>query len=347
MRKNVMVVDDDQEMLLSLKDGLEKYDETLSVLMAGDGLVALEKLKENSVSLVVADLKMPRMDGLSLMTKMNQHYPDIPVIVITGYSTPETETLAQKGGAAGYVEKPFMVNDLAGQIQAVLENSADGGTLNNVSSGMFLQLMEMEERTCTIRLTENASGRQGVLFFKEGELLDARLNGLRAESAAYEIFSWEEVSLSIQNVCPVKEKRIQMDLQAILLEAMRRKDEQDDTRKQAVSAKVKEDALDVIQGEKQGTESFTEKIRAGLKEVLGDRGARADIYQDPSWDGTMVEIARAGALFDAGDLRVGYVSRNEAKDFILLPGQDKTTVISVNRKCPRDRLMEILGERMP
>lgn len=345
MRKNVMVVDDDQEMLLSLKDGLEKYDETLSVMMAGDGLVALEKLKENAVSLVVADLKMPRMDGLSLMTEMNRHYPDIPVIVITGYSTPETEYLAQKGGAAGYVEKPFMVNDLAGQIQSVLEDSADGGTLNNVSSGMFLQLMEMEERTCTIRLTENVSGRQGVLFFKEGELLDARLNGLRAESAAYEIFSWEEVSLSIQNVCPVKDKIIESDLRAILLEAMRLKDEQEDTRKQAVSETVKEEALEGVQSEKQGPESFTEKIRAGLKDVLGGRAAQADVYQDPSWDGIMVEIARAGALFDAGELKVGYVSKHQAKDFMLLPGQDKTTVITVDRKCPRDRLMEILGER--
>ena len=344
MIKNVMVVDDDQEMLLSLKDGLEQYDETLSVVMAGDGMVALEKLKEKAVSLVVADIKMPRMDGLSLMTEMNRHYPDIPVLIMTGYSTPETEHLAQQGGAVGYVEKPFMINDLAGKIQSLLENAADGGTLNNVSSGMFLQLMEMEERTCTIRLTENLSGKQGVLFFKEGDLLDARINGLRAESAAYEIFSWEEVSLSIQNVCPVKEKRIQSDLQAILLEAMRLKDEQDDTRKKTLSATLQADALDGVRRDIGSPESFTEKIRAGLREVLGERGVKEDIYQDPSWDGTMVEIARAGACFDAGDLRVGYVSKNQAKDFILLPGQDKTTVITVDRKCPRDRLMEILVE---
>ncbi len=338
-----MVVDDDQETLLSLKDGLEKYDETLSILMAGDGMVALEKLKEKAVSLVVADIKMPRMDGLSLMTEMNRLYPDIPVLIMTGYSTPETEHLVQQGGAVGYVEKPFMINDLAGWIQSLLENAADGGTLNNVSSGMFLQLMEMEERTCTIRLTENLSGKQGVLFFKEGDLLDARINGRRAESAAYEIFSWEEVSLSIQNVCPVKEKRIQSDLQAILLEAMRLKDEQDETRKKTISETLQADALNGAQRDRRSPESFTDKIRAGLREALGERGAQEDIYQDPSWDGTLVEMARAGAGFEAGDLRIGYVSKNQAKDFILLPGQDKTTVITVDRKCPRDRLMEILA----
>jgi len=59
MIKKVLIVDDDREMVLSLKEGLEKYDETFSVLMAGDGLIAMEKLKKLPVSLVVTDLKMP------------------------------------------------------------------------------------------------------------------------------------------------------------------------------------------------------------------------------------------------------------------------------------------------
>ncbi len=342
MRKHVMVVDDDQEMLLSLKDGLEKYDKTLSVLMAGDGIVALEKLEENSVSLVVSDLKMPRMDGVSLMTRMHEHYPDIPVIVVTGYRTPETEHLAWGVGAAAYIEKPFKINELAGQIMAALEKTTDGGTLNNVSSGMFLQLMEMEERTCTIRLLDNPTGRQGVLFFREGELLDARINGSRGESAAHELFSWEEVSLSIQNSCPLREKRLDGDLRAILLEAMRLKDEQDDTGHQSVSERPMEESVKPPRPEGGAPHGFAEKVKAEWRQILGDRSGLEDIYQDPTWDGMMVEIARTGAIFDAGEFRVGYIGRNEAEDFILLPGQG-TTVIRVNRKCPRDRIMETLS----
>jgi len=342
MKKNVMVVDDDQEMLLSLKDGLEIYDETLSVLMAGDGVVALEKLKENSISLVISDLKMPRMDGVSLMTRMHQLYPDIPVIVITGYGTPETAHLARKVGAEAYVEKPFMIKELAGQIVAALKKTSDGGTLNNVSSGMFLQLMEMEERTCTIRLLDNATGRQGVLFFRDGELLDARIKGSRGESAAHEIFSWEEVNLSIQDFCPLKEKRLEGDLRAILLEAMRLKDEQDDTRHRSVPETPMEGSEKIIHLKGRPLYSFEEKIRAEWRQTLGDRSGLEDIYQDPTWDGMMLEIARIGEICDAGEFRVGYISRDQAEDFILLPGQG-TTVLRVNRKCPRDRIMQTLS----
>jgi CheY-like chemotaxis protein len=206
--KKVLIVDDDQEMLLSLEEGLSKYDETFSILTAEDGLDAVEELKNRTISLVVTDLKMPKMDGFSLLSHIMEHYPEIPVIIITGYSTSEMERLAREGGAIGYIAKPFMIDDLAKRIITTLRKEADGGTLHSVSSGIFLQLMEMEEKTCTVRLIEKPSGKQGILFFMDGQLLDARCDSLRGEAAAYEIFSWDDVSNSIQNACPQRERRV-------------------------------------------------------------------------------------------------------------------------------------------
>ena len=117
MLKNVLIVDDDQEMLLSLKNGLKKYGDSFSVLTAKDGLDALAQLKKNIVSLVVTDLKMPRMDGFALLEHIMEHYPDIPVIIITGYSTPNMEQLALDGGAVGYIAKPFMTRDILALVE--------------------------------------------------------------------------------------------------------------------------------------------------------------------------------------------------------------------------------------
>ena len=203
MVRNVLFVDDDLEMLQALKEGLEKYGDTFTALLAQDGQDAVEKLKQHTVSLVVTDLKMPRMDGFSLLAYIMEYYPDIPVIIITGYSTAEMKRLAQEGGAVGYISKPFLIEDLAHQIMKTLRKESDGGTLHSVSSGMFLQLMEMEERTCTIRLIDKASGKGGVLFFHNGELMNARVEQLKGIEAAYRIFAWDEVTLSIQNECPV------------------------------------------------------------------------------------------------------------------------------------------------
>lgn len=323
-----------------MKDGLERHHEGLSVLMAGDGLVAMEKLKINRIDLVVADLKMPRMDGLTLTRRLSEEFPDIPVIIITAYSTPETERLAREGGAVTYIGKPFMVEDLAREIRKWLEMETDGGTLTNVSSGMFLQLMEMEERTCTIRLAEMKSGKRGVLFFRKGELLDARINGLKGEEAAYEIFSWDEVSIAIQNACRVKVRRLHNDLQAILLEAMRLKDEKTHTAKQVPKEKAK-DSQSVIRRDNKPL-TYMDQIRSTLRAALGERNGLEDIYRDNNWDGLLVEIARLGTFFDAGEFMVGYVNMGKPHDFVLLPGKE-TTVLTVNRNSPRDRLIEVLS----
>ena len=165
MIRKVLFVDDDLEMLQALKEGLGKYRETFTVKLAKDGLGALDQLQKHLISLVVTDLKMPRMDGFNLLAKIMENYPDIPVIIITGYSTPEMKRLAQEGGAVGYISKPFLIEDLARQIMKTLRKESDGGTLHSVSSGMFLQLIEMEERTCTIRLVDKASGKGGGIVF--------------------------------------------------------------------------------------------------------------------------------------------------------------------------------------
>ncbi|MBS1237877.1 MAG: CheY-like receiver, AAA-type ATPase and DNA-binding response regulator, partial [Deltaproteobacteria bacterium] len=129
MVKKVLIVDDDRDMLLSLEEGLLKYDETFSIVTAQDGLGAVNQLRDYSISLVVTDLKMPRMDGFSLLSHIMEHYPEIPVIIITGYSTLEMERLAREGGAIGYIAKPFMIDDLAKRIITSLRTEADGGTL--------------------------------------------------------------------------------------------------------------------------------------------------------------------------------------------------------------------------
>jgi DNA-binding response OmpR family regulator len=340
MIKKVLIVDDDLEMLLSLKEGLSRYDETFAVLTALDGADGLDQIKNNTISLVVTDLKMPKMDGFSFLSQIMEHYPEIPVIIITGYSTPEMERMAREGGAVGYIAKPFMLEDLARKIVTTLRREADGGTLHSISSGLFLQLMEMEERTCTIRLFEKTTGKQGILFFRDGELLDAKSDTLRGEAAAYEIFSWEEVSLSIQNSCQQKEKRIRKDLQAILLESARLKDE----RGQAGHDEAVEEEESSLSVHDQAAEepSTIETLMAVLDKELGEGSGVEDIYYDDSWGELSKAIRGLGEFFMGGEWRAGYIDRGDSNDFILIP-REKMVVMSVNPRCPRDRIMDLLG----
>ncbi|MFC1577500.1 response regulator [Thermodesulfobacteriota bacterium] len=336
MIKNVLLVDDDHEMLIALKEGFQKYKDSFSILLASDGLKAVESLKKNTISLVVTDLKMPGMDGFELLAHIMEHYPDIPVIIITGYSTPEMEHLAREGGAVGYVAKPFLIENLARQIMSTLRKESEGGTLHNVSSGMFLQLVEMEQKTCTIRLEDKFLNKKGILFFQEGELLDARANDLQGEKAAYEIFSWDQVNLSIQNGCALKEKRIHCEMQHLILEAARRKDED-------VGADVQSAVMDKVEPFEPDPVDVSVAIKEKIEAKLGPSCGLEDIYQDKSWDSRLLQLSRAGVFFNIGEFEMGYIDRGAKNDFIVLPGEN-TTVISVNPKCPRDKLLRVLSE---
>ena len=340
MIRKTLFVDDDLEMLQALKEGLEKYRETFTVVLAQDGLEALEQMQKHLISLVVTDLKMPRMDGFSLLAKIMEIYPDIPVIIITGYSTPEMKRLAQEGGAVGYISKPFLIEDLAHQIMKTLRKESDGGTLHSVSSGMFLQLIEMEERTCTIRLMDKASGRGGVLFFREGELLEARIDQIRGLKAAYRIFAWDEVTLAIQNECPEIDNNINSDLQPIILEAMRLKDE----------AKAgSEDAEPAPPASADGDEARNDEVSESgrIKELLrnrvGDRCGLEDIYQDDSFDELLQPMTAFGEKCHFGSIKLVYFDSGGEADTIVVPGE-RNTIVKVNPKCPRDKIIQVLSD---
>ena len=337
MIKNVLIVDDDKEMLLALKEGFKRYQESFAVLLAEDGLKALDSLKANVISLVVTDLKMPQMDGFELLAHIMEHYPDIPVIMITGYSTPEMELLARQGGAVGYISKPFLIENLARQIMTTLRKESEGGTLHNVSSGMFLQLIEMEQKTCTIRLEDKSTGEKGILFFREGELLDARVNNLKGESAAHKIFSWDEVNLSIQNGCALAENKIRKDLQPLILEAARQKDEKGSDEPPVAFMEDEPPAPAAP-----SSESLTD-IKDKIEQELGQSCGLEDIYQDEAWDRHVKEFTKVGEMLSFGKLMLGYVDKGQTTDYILL-SRDGTTVIAVDPKCPRDKLINLLNE---
>lgn len=336
MKRIVLIVDDNQEMLFTLKDGLEKYADTFSVMISGDGVDAVKKMGEHLISVVVTDLKMPRMDGISLLSAITSDYPGTPVIVMTGYITKDVQQKALQSGAADYIEKPFLVDDLAAKVFAVIDAEADGGKLQRVTPSIFLQLVSAEEKTCTIRLSCCASGRNGMLFFQRGELVQARCAGVFGERAAYEIFSWDAVDLAIQNRCEIQSNAINKDVQALYLEALHRKDE----REAAPAQSAKPQAVAAAPAAQTGSADMVD-IRRRVESKLGPRCGLEDIYQDDSWAGALAQMARLGDALGAGPLKLAYVNRAEPSDYILIP-EDPIQVVSTHPKSPRDRLMEAL-----
>ena len=106
-RPRILVVDDESSIrdLLSKTLALADYD----VDAASDGRSALERLRLYPYDLLIADLKMPGIDGLSVIREAKRLKTDLPVIIVTGYSTETAAIEALNLGVTGYLTKPFRV----------------------------------------------------------------------------------------------------------------------------------------------------------------------------------------------------------------------------------------------
>jgi CheY-like chemotaxis protein len=224
MEHKILIVDDDDEFLASLVSQFKDSQNIFEMITASDGAEAMNILKATAISLVVSDVVMPVMDGFILMAYISGLYPDIPVIMINEPGEVGAEETALESGAVAYMEKPFTSRELLHTISDTFKKMADGGQLANVSLEMFIQLFEMERKTCTIRVQEKSTNKIGTLFLKNGELLNARINEIEGNEAAYEIISWGENSVTISDSCPMENRLIDGDNQAVLLEAARRKE---------------------------------------------------------------------------------------------------------------------------
>ena len=109
-RPRILVVDDEPSIrdLLAKTLALAEYD----VDVAPDGRAAIERIRTTSYDLLIADLRMPGMDGLSVIREARRLKHDLPVIIITGFSTESSAIEAVNLGVSGYLTKPFRVPEV-------------------------------------------------------------------------------------------------------------------------------------------------------------------------------------------------------------------------------------------
>lgn len=117
--KLVLVVDDEATVCKSVKKILEM--EKLEVDEALTGKEALNKLDKKSYGVVITDMMMPGIGGMDLIKKVKEKYPEISVIMITGYATVKTAVQAIKLGAFDYIPKPFTPEELTGVTLRAIE----------------------------------------------------------------------------------------------------------------------------------------------------------------------------------------------------------------------------------
>ena len=119
-RLRILVIDDEEAVLRACVRALSEIPNA-EVISEQRSPRAAELLKEKSFDLLVSDIRMPEMSGIELLEVAHENDPDLPVILVTGYPTIETAVESVKLGAADYIVKPVLPDDLLATAERVLE----------------------------------------------------------------------------------------------------------------------------------------------------------------------------------------------------------------------------------
>jgi DNA-binding NtrC family response regulator len=117
--ERILVVDDDYGVLMAIQAALSDLPD-IDIILEDQSIRAKERLATDGFDLLIADIRMPELDGIELLRIARQHDPELPVLVLTGYPTIETAVESMKLGAADYLTKPFFNDDLLATTRRLL-----------------------------------------------------------------------------------------------------------------------------------------------------------------------------------------------------------------------------------
>ena len=218
----LLIVEDDAEQARGMARVFSELRPDLTILTAHNGVEATRLMSERGVDLVLTDLRMPEMDGFALLAWMHNRVPDVPVFTMSGYDDAENTARLHGLGVTESFVKPLDARVVLARVTETLAQSVRGH-VQNLSLASFLQLLEMERKTCTLHI--RCDDRAGVLIVERGALVAAEAGDRVGQAAAIEIIAWPSANITISRHREVRSESIQAPLGFILMEAMRVQDE--------------------------------------------------------------------------------------------------------------------------
>jgi Response regulators consisting of a CheY-like receiver domain and a winged-helix DNA-binding domain len=175
MKERALIVDDDKDLLAILKRYLENHD--IEVFTALNGTRALSAAAESRPDIIIADVDMPRMDGLTMCRRIKESdtLSSIPLIIMSGKKISETDMVSgYTFGADDYIAKPFSYPLLLAKIKAVIRRSSPGNQQEFFSKdGLEIDTKGRvaKLRTRTLKLTAKEFDLLTALVSNQGRLL--------------------------------------------------------------------------------------------------------------------------------------------------------------------------------
>ncbi len=229
-QQKILLLDDDEQVLEIYQELLRALPSKPEVIVSSTGARAVALLESEPFTLLVTDLRMPKMDGLQVLAIVRRKYPNLRTIVLTGLLDEEYRSRAYALGVDMFWQKPGTPEEFQlfrDCLESLLgsETAVEGGFRGMQSKSLvdLIQLECLSQSSAVLHISHGAvSGRIWVL---NGELIDAASANFTGEEAFKEIMSWKSGNFEIKPPEPDHPRTIHNSYQGLLLDSAQALDE--------------------------------------------------------------------------------------------------------------------------
>lgn len=228
IRHKILLVDDDPDLLEVYRETIEMLPSGPEVQTASSGARALAMLESESYRLLITDLKMPKMDGLQLLSIVRRKFPELRTVVLTSVSDEQFRSRVYALGVDLYWHKPGSESEMKQFLEcleSLLGRESEPG-FRGVQSKSLVDLVQLEcisQSSSVLRITNGPL--TGCIWVNSGELTDAETDGARGEDAFHKILRWKAGNFEFLPAEPNRPRTIFKSYNAVLLETAQALDE--------------------------------------------------------------------------------------------------------------------------
>jgi len=224
----ILIVDDDADWLDVCREMLSRLPSKPEIRTVGAGTRAIAQLDSQPFRLFICDLKMPKMDGLQVLSIVRRRFPDLRTVVLTALEDDEFRSRAYSLGVDLFWLKSDMQQNskmFLDCIESLLGRETNAGFRGIQSKSLMdiIQLECMSRNSTVLRITRGPLVAK--IWIQDGELLDAEVGNVRGEPAFQKILAWKSGTFENLAAEPLRERTINRSINALLLETAQTIDE--------------------------------------------------------------------------------------------------------------------------
>lgn len=227
-RPKLLLLDDEPDVLQLYARMLSRLPSQPEIHTATSGARAISRLESEPFSLLLSDLKMPKMDGLQVLTIVKRRFPQLRTAVMTALTDEQFRARAYAIGIDLFLEKPGTDHEIAfflDCIEGLLGREAEQG-FRGVQSKSLVDLIQLEclsQSSSTLKIVNGAA--EARIWIRDGEIIDAAAGDLGGEAAFRKILSWKSGNFEVLPPELFRPRTIQGSYQGLLLETAHALDE--------------------------------------------------------------------------------------------------------------------------